>query len=104
MNNLITMKSKYDIMNTIATDVLQKLNAIENNKDQIKENTKNIVNNEKYIRDQDIYSRRNNIEFCNIPENVHQNQLEEYIIRMLNKVNIKVSSHDIVAVHRLGKF
>ena len=61
-----------------------------------------IEDNENYIKNQDIYSRRNNVEICNIPESVDDN-LEEFIIKMLKSTNMDISSYDIVAVHRLGK-
>lgn len=59
--------------------------------------------NEKYIRSQDVYSRRNNVEFCNIPENVSDDRLEEHIIKILKSINVDINSYDIVAVHRIGK-
>ena len=66
------------------------------------QNTK-IDNNSSYIINQDMYSRRNNVEFCNIPENIDDKCLEEYILKMLKSLNMDISSYDIVAVHRLGK-
>ena len=48
------------------------------------------------------YSRRENIEFCNIPESIPQWQLETTIIKILKSININICSYDIVAIHRLG--
>ena len=48
------------------------------------------------------YSRRENVEFANIPENVSQKELEPLIIKILNSMNIKIQSYGIVAVHRIG--
>ena len=59
--------------------------------------------NELYIRGQDIYSRRNNVEFSNISEDVHDDELENYIIKMLKAIQFDISSYDIIAVHRIGR-
>ena len=59
--------------------------------------------NEKYIVNQDSYSRRNNVEFYNIPENVKQNEVERYVLNLLKSVKININSYDIVAVHRIGR-
>ena len=54
-----------------------------------------------YIVNLDQYSRRNNIELRNIPENI--TSLETHVINVLASIDITVNSYDIVAVHRLGK-
>ena len=48
------------------------------------------------------YSRRENVEFANIPENVSQKELEPLIIKILDSINLKIQSYDLVAVHRIG--
>ena len=100
-DKLVSLNTKYDILNSIVTDVLNRVEKTEET--SIKFNDK-IKYNESYIKNQDIYSRRNNIEFCNISENIRQRDLEPFILKMLNSVNINVNSYDIVAVHRLGKY
>ena len=95
------MEIKYNIMNNIISDILLRVDKNEKTINQLNDSCKD---NTKYIKNQDIYSRRSNIEFCNIPETVQQNDLEAYIVKMLNVAKIKVQSYDIVAVHRLGKF
>ena len=62
-----------------------------------------IEENITYITNQDIYNRRNNVEFNNIPENIDDSQLENYILKLLKEFDMDISSYDIVAVHRLGK-
>ena len=49
------------------------------------------------------YGRRENIEICNIPESVQPKQLEKHVIAALASIKVKVSSYDIVGVHRIGK-
>ncbi len=67
------------------------------------------VNNEKsqleaQLNDLNAYNRRQNIEIRNIPENVHDKDLEAHVIDILASLQIYVSAYDIVGVHRLGKF
>ena len=54
------------------------------------------------VTDQNQYGRRESIEILNIKEDIHQNELEKYAIEFLKKINVSVTSYDIVAVHRLG--
>ena len=49
------------------------------------------------------YSRRENLEITNLPENVSQSQLEPTIIKILRSMKINICSYDIVAVHRIGR-
>ena len=59
---------------------------------------------ENQMNDLNQYSRRNNIEIQNIPENILQKDLEEYVIKVLHSIDITIDSYGMVAVHRLGKF
>ena len=50
------------------------------------------------------YSRRENIEIANIDEDINQHNLENYVLRVLHNLGLtKLTSYDIVAVHRIGK-
>ena len=49
------------------------------------------------------YSRRENIEFHNVPESIDQKSLEKHILAVLESCNIQLQHYDIVAVHRIGK-
>ena len=49
------------------------------------------------------YGRRESIEISNIPESIHQNALEDHVIKILNSIHVKLTHYDIVAVHRIGK-
>ena len=62
-----------------------------------------VIEIEKRLLRSDQYFRRENLEIMNIPESIPQRELEPLIIKILNSVNINVSSYNIVAVHRLGK-
>ena len=52
----------------------------------------------------DQYSRRSNIEICNIPEKISQKNLEVYVLKVMNSIGVQLQSYDLVAVHRIGKF
>ena len=52
----------------------------------------------------DQYSQRSNIEIRNISENINQFNLEKYVLKVLDSIDIKLQSYDLVAVHRIGKF
>lgn len=51
----------------------------------------------------DQYGRRENVEICNVPESITQEQLQKHTIEVLKTVNITVTGKDIHAVHRIGK-
>ena len=63
---------------------------------------KNVL--EEQLNDLNAYTRRQNIEIRNIPETVKDNELETHCINVLASLDIYVKDHDIVGVHRLGKF
>ena len=63
-----------------------------------------IYNIEVNIGKVDQYSRRNNIELCNIPENIPQKNLEIYVLKVLESIGVNLNSYDLVAVHRVGKY
>ena len=64
-----------------------------------------LYESEIYASKQDQYLRRNNVEFCGIPEHVTDKKLEEYIIKLLKSLKVdKIESYDIVAAHRLGRY
>ena len=114
VNNLSDKKTYEDIqkkfhdMNSVINDLQASNTSLRNTLNlfctKFVELEKKVKINENYMVNLDMYSRRPNVEFCNIPENVSQNQLETYIITMLNSLNLELESFDIVAVHRIGKY
>ena len=48
--------------------------------------------------------RRSNIEIRNIPERIGQRNLEQYVLKVLESICVKLVSYDVVAVHCLGKY
>ena len=62
------------------------------------------MNYKKTVLKNNQYSRRENIEIANIDEDINQHELEKYVLRVLHNLGLtKLSSYDIVAVHRIGK-
>ena len=49
------------------------------------------------------YGPRNNLEMTGIPDDVEDEDLEEKIIKILDKIEVNVKSKDIEACHRVGK-
>ena len=49
------------------------------------------------------YGRRNNLEMTGIPDDVEDEDLEEKVIKILDKIEVNVTSRDIEACHRVGK-
>ena len=49
------------------------------------------------------YGRRNNLEITGIPDEIKDEDLEEKVIEILNKIDVNVSTKDIEACHRIGK-
>ena len=49
------------------------------------------------------YGRRNNLEMTGIPDDVKDEDLEEKVIKILDKIEVNVTSKDIEACHRVGK-
>jgi hypothetical protein len=58
---------------------------------------------EKKINQIDQYIRRENIIITGLPDNIDGDHIEQKVIEMLNKIDVKVETDDIVACHRLQK-
>ena len=56
------------------------------------------------INNLDQYSPRNNIEIWNIPEKINQRNIEQYVLKLMESIRVKLQSYDLVVVHRVGKF
>ena len=101
------LASGFEEMNNNFTEILLQ------NKN-LKKDIKNLTVENKYIQNSlyllelrlneiSQYSRRENVEFHNIPDSIPQINLEKYIIDILHSVNVFIESYDIAAVHRIGK-
>ena len=87
-------------------DIIIKDLQIENQRLRKKVNDlqKRIISSEESINSLEQYGRRNNIEISGIPESVDDKKLEEKVVEVLNKIDVNISTSDIEACHRLGKF
>ena len=61
-----------------------------------------LIINEIKINNADQYSRRNNIVIQGIPQSVKYKDVEDKVINVLDKVNVKVTKNAIESCHRLG--
>ena len=61
------------------------------------------ISMERDVIDLQQYIRRNNVEVCNLPESIGDDDLEDTIINIGKAVDIEINSEDIEAVHRLKK-
>ena len=90
----------------VNTVMLSKLKSLsEENESLINENDK--LYDELYelkvdLTSLDQYGRRENVEICNIPESVTQEQLQKHVIDVMKSVNVIATGKDIHAIHRLG--
>ena len=58
---------------------------------------------ESFTNNLEQYGRRNNIVISGIPDSVDVNHLEESVTEILSDIDVKVTSNDIEACHRIGK-
>ena len=65
--------------------------------------SKRITDLERRSSQQEQYSRRECLEFSNIPQTVSQDNLEEKVRHILRKIEVAVESEQIEACHRVGK-
>ena len=79
---------------TFATELKTSVTTLREEKDTLEQELNNL----------NAYGRRNNIEIRNIPESIKDDKLESHCIDVFKSLNICVTSYDIVAVHRQGKF
>ena len=61
-----------------------------------------LINDNSKINNADQYSRQNNTEVHGIPQSVKNKDLEEKVINVLDKVNVRVTKNDTEAHRRLG--
>ena len=62
---------------------------------------KRVIDLEKKQAKSEQYSRRSNVEFSNIPNDIPDNQLETKIIQICRESGVEVDHNDIESCHRL---
>ena len=60
-----------------------------------------IFNLEKRMNKLEQYTRRENIEISGIAGNIHHNDLDKTVVDLLDRINVKISTNDIEACHKL---
>ena len=100
LNEAITVKlenNKGEIIQSLKNAVSSLQNRVNKLESQVRLLEVALINNEI-----DQYSRRNNIVIQGIPHSVKYKDLEDKVINVIDKVNVKVPKNDIEAWYRLG--
>ena len=104
LNEAITAKlenNKDEIIQSLKNEVSSLQNRVDRLESQVRLLEDALINNEIKINNADQYSRRNNIVTQGIPHSVKYKDLEDKVINVLDKVNVKVTKNDIETCHRL---
>ena len=99
-NDLKLVIDKLNEVCLVNTKMLQKIAVLSEENDELYDS---IREHKLEMTNLNQYGRRENVEFCNVPENIEQSSLEKHIIAVMDSIGVKVASHNIVAVHRIGK-
>ncbi len=88
--------------------MLKKLAALSEENEELTQKNDDLYEDLRYqtvqLAELNQYGRRPNVEICNIPESIPQNELENHVIDILAEVGIKnIKPFNIVGVHRIGK-
>ena len=105
LNDTITVKlenNKDEVIQSLKNEVSLLQNRVDKLESQVRLLEDALINNEIKINNADQYSRQNNIVIQGIPQSVKYKDLEDKVINILDKVNVKVTKNDIDACHRLG--
>ena len=105
LNEAITVKlenNKDEIIQSLKNEVSSLQNSVDKLESQVRLLEEALINNEIKINNVDQYSRWNNIVIQGILQSVKYKDLEDKVINVLDKVNVKVTKNDIEACHRLG--
>ena len=103
-----SLSSKFDHIEGSVSDIKNDIIAIKDTVIQrlVAENTrlnKRVYDLECEFYKNQQYNRRNNIEISGIPDTVQDNELEDKVIEILEKIDVKVVNRDVEACHRLQK-
>ena len=94
LNEAITAKlenNKDEIIQSLKNEVSSLQNRVSKLECQVRLLEDALINNEIKINNADQYSRRNNIVIQGIPQSVKYKDLEDKVINVLDKVNVKVT-------------
>ena len=104
-NEVITVileNNKDEIIWSLENEVSSLQNRVDKLKGQVRLLKDALIHNEIKINNAEQYSRQNNIVIPSIPQSVKHKDLEDKVMNVLDKVNVKVTKNDVEACHRLG--
>jgi len=92
------LKDELSTKSLVIDDLKSKLEEIGNYSD-----SRELIEIERDNSELQQYIRRNNIEIAGIPDSIKLNELESKVIEIGKAVNVKISTDDIEACHRLNQ-
>lgn len=99
------LKDLLEIKDTVIKHLLKENERLKERVKVLEDNTEeyqcNLIDVESQSQQLEQYTRRNNLEISGIPNTVSDKDLESKCISILNSVDIKASSDEIEACHRL---
>ena len=115
MNGLEAAPLSLESLNKEITDIKDELHEVNINNKKLRRLITKLTLEKEHLVDKiydievnimnvDQYSRRSNVEICNVPEKIVQKNLEVYVLKFLESIGINLQSYDLVAVHRVGRF
>lgn len=101
--NKVLVKQKDEIIDYLTNEnILLKAEIMEIQK-KMKTTENENLNLKKDVVSLQQYVRRNNIEFCGIPDNINNKDLQEKVIEIAQSIDVKINPKEIEACHRLPK-
>ena len=79
--------------------VLERVTTVQS--EAIEKHASKLVEVETQLQLNDQYSRELNVEFCGIPTNITQGNLQNSVINICDKIGVHVEEGDIQACHRM---
>ena len=95
-----TMKQELSDKNIVISKLSKELDTVKADLEE-KVDNKDFVEVERDVANLQQYSRRNNVEFCGIPDSVDNTILEQTIINIAHNIDIDINHSDFEACHRL---
>ena len=88
------------VLKTCVNKLLNQNNSLEKTNKLLTEEVENL-HDRMYNNEVRLYELLN-IELHDIPKTIHENQLEDHVIKVLGSIGMKIVSYDLVASHRIG--
>ncbi|XP_066936746.1 putative autophagy-related protein 11 [Clytia hemisphaerica] len=105
LDELNIQKDTTEIKNVIIKNLVESNKKLQKTVENLKNKVNKLEQREKEqtinVEKQNQYGRRNNVEVSGICNDVRNEELEDKVIKILEKIDVKVTKNDIEACHRL---